>query len=71
MSTEPRFTVTVQWLKQHATARGGYTKAQLALIGVAWPPTPGWQQTVDGAEIAASDAARFEALAAASKGPAR
>lgn len=48
-------------LAGRATA-GGWKKAQLALIGVAWPPPKGWKATVIGTDISDEDAARFLAL---------
>lgn len=55
--------VTDEWLKRWMTQRGGYTKEQLRLIGVEWPPTKGWKDLVIGACISESAAAEFAKLA--------
>jgi hypothetical protein len=62
MEEKASITVTEQWLKQHATARGGYTKCQLEIIGVGWPPPTGWKARVVGNAIGAVDAKEFERL---------
>lgn len=33
------------------TERGGFTRAQLNLLGVGWPPVRGWKTSLIGAEI--------------------
>ena len=64
MSTNEQFTVTEQWLKRNSTANGGYTKGQLQLVGVDWPPSKGWQRALIDAKIPVEDARRFEQMAA-------
>jgi hypothetical protein len=44
------------------SGNGAWTKQQLALIGVQWPPQKGWKQKVIGNKISDADAARFLAL---------
>lgn len=59
--------VTEQFLARGKSAAGGWTKAQLALLGVAWPPVAGWKAEALGKDIAEEDAAAF----IAAKGAAR
>lgn len=33
------------------TKKGGFTRAQLSLLGVDWPPTRGWKASLIGTEI--------------------
>ena len=42
--------------------KGAWTREQLALIGVGWPPAKGWKKVVIGREIAATDADAFISL---------
>lgn len=55
--------ITQQWLNENKTPRGGYRIAQLRLIGVRWPPAPGWKRAVVGTEITPEEARKFEGLA--------
>lgn len=59
--------ITMQWLHAHCTEKGGWTKRQLELLGMQWPPLAGWQRRVDGALISGVAAAEFEAIAKASR----
>ena len=43
--------ITSDLLNAGVTAAGGYTKPQLALLGVDWPPVNGWKASVIGLEI--------------------
>lgn len=45
------------------TQKGGWTKAQLEVIGVSWPPVNGWRHNVVGKEISEADYQRFCDLA--------
>jgi len=51
--------VTREFIMQGRSERGGWTKDQLALLGVTWPPEAGWIQRVVGKEIYAEAAAAF------------
>lgn len=55
--------LTADWLHAQATKGDGWTKAQLALLGIAWPPPGGWLKRSIGTEI---DDATATAFAAAS-----
>ena len=40
-------TFTIEsYLESRKTANGGYTKATLTELGVAWPPKKGWKQEI-------------------------
>lgn len=59
--------VTAEWLARNATLKGGYTKRQFAIIGIEWPPTPGWKARAIGLEMSAIERSEFEAISNASK----
>lgn len=53
--------ITEKWLMDHATKHGsGWTREQLRLIGVAWPPPRGWKRAMIGVHVAEDLARRFE-----------
>jgi len=56
------FTVTAQWMKKHSTLSGGWTRRQLAQIGVSWPPPIGWQDESVGKQITDEQRRVFEAF---------
>ena len=43
--------ITVEFLAAGARSVGAYTKQQLALLGIDWPPAKGWKANVIGLEI--------------------
>lgn len=59
--------ITNQWLMKNRTKHGGYTKLQLHLIGVAWPPLHGWKDSVIGKEITEDKKKAFEFVSQMSK----
>jgi len=60
--------ITMDWLNSVGTSCGPEAKKrswnadQLAILGVAWPPTKGWMRQLVGKEISESDAERVAAL---------
>lgn len=42
--------------------RGGWTRAQLKTLGVAWPPRQGWLDALSGTEVSEAVYERFMAL---------
>lgn len=52
--------ITHDWLVSVQTPRGAWTMAQLALLGVAWPPQHGWKRRLEGTEITEDIARRVE-----------
>lgn len=51
--------VTKDFILAYKTDRGAWTRAQLSLLGVDWPPRAGWMQRVVGMELNDSDAEAF------------
>jgi hypothetical protein len=58
------FKVTFEWISRHATAAGGYSAAQLRVIGVRWPPKQGWKQRAVGRLITEAERELFESYSA-------
>lgn len=54
--------ITEELIESGKSERGGWTKAQLAILGVSWPPESGWKRKVIGAIIPQSEALRFVEL---------
>lgn len=54
--------VTAQLIEAGKSVKGGWSQAQLAILGIAWPPPKGWIQQVIGRTIPKWDADRFVAL---------
>ena len=52
--------MTKQWLYKHRTKNGGWTKKQLEVIGVCWPPIKGWKKRAIGREITSEQVEAFE-----------
>ena len=52
--------VTPAYIHQHKTKNGGWTKKQLAVLGIAWPPRSGWVRRVEGKVLTAEEAKIFE-----------
>ncbi len=57
-------TLTNELIEQGSTSAltGSWTKVQLALIGVSWPPEKGWKQYVIGREFSEETIARFTSI---------
>lgn len=55
-------TVDKKFIMKHRTARGAWTRAQLNIIGVSWPPAQGWIARVAGKQITESEAEEFKRL---------
>ena len=54
--------VTADLIEAGRSERGGWSKAQFALLGVPWPPPAGWKVGMIGRTIPRSDAERFVSL---------
>jgi len=54
--------ITDELIEAGKSDRGGWTKAQLAILGVPWPPEAGWKDRVRGRLIPKSEADRFVGL---------
>lgn len=59
MNEAAMVTITDDLIESGKSAAGGYSKAQLASLGVAWPPVSGWKKQVIGRQITSDAAARF------------
>lgn len=54
--------ITTDLLAAGESQRRGWSKAQLAAVGVEWPPLKGWKSRIVGLEISADNAAIFVTL---------
>ncbi|MCG9736967.1 GIY-YIG nuclease family protein [Shewanella insulae] len=52
-------TLTEERLTKAKTAKGGYNKAQLQVIGVDWPPIAGWKKSLIGKRITLNQFVEF------------
>lgn len=60
--------ITTALLEQGRSERGGWTRDQLELLGVGWPPPPsGWTKRIVGKEIDDQDAEAFLSLTGCGK----
>jgi hypothetical protein len=51
--------VTADHVEAGKSSRGGWSEEQFRLLGVAWPPEPGWKGRVIGQRISGSTLAAF------------
>ena len=51
--------ITSEFIEAGRSTAGGYSKKQLALIGVDWPPVKGWKRSVIGQEISTRTGEEF------------
>lgn len=51
--------ITDEWLMQNRTRAGAWTRAQLEVIGIKWPPRHGWKHQVIGKDLSDAEVARF------------
>ena len=51
--------ITEEFIARGKSEAGGWTRAQLAALGVPWPPVKGWKATVLGKNISDAGAAAF------------
>ena len=56
--------ITHEWLEMNATGRASWTREQLRLVGVSWPPKKGWKWRIVGGGISDESATKFEAIGA-------
>lgn len=57
------FKITNEWLMQHRTKNGGWTKEQFDIIDLKWPPNGGWKTTCLGGVIQEKTKLAFEQAA--------
>jgi hypothetical protein len=58
--------ISDDWILKNATKNGGYTKRQLAIVGIDWPPVAGWKAEVIGLDLDRVSVEEFEQISAAS-----
>ncbi len=51
--------ITKEFIEKGVSNEGGYTKQQLAILGVAWPPKTGWKNRCVGKTITDNKAKEF------------
>lgn len=56
--------ITAEFIVSGASPRGGWNRAQLATLGVSWPPIAGWKKRLIGKRISQDTANRFLQLRA-------
>jgi hypothetical protein len=52
--------VTKEWINNNKTINNGFTKKQLSVLGVDWPPKKGWVRQCIGMEITDKQKIEFE-----------
>lgn len=55
--------VTKKFIFDNTTEKGAWTRAQLEILGIKWPPVKGWQQRVIGKELTSDEAEQFKKFA--------
>ena len=55
-------TLTHELIESFATAKIGWTKSQLAMLGVAWPPARGWKAALVGTMIPLATLEELQAM---------
>lgn len=51
--------VTKEFIESGASDSGGWSKAQLACLGISWPPKQGWKSQLIGVSISDESSRRF------------
>ncbi len=51
--------LTKQFIMDHRTKNGAWTREQLRIIGVNWPPVKGWQSLIAGKELTLAEEVEF------------
>lgn len=51
--------ITKKFIVDNKTLKGAWTKPQIEVLGIKWPPTAGWMNRVIGTEISNENAAVF------------
>lgn len=62
-----QYVISAEWMRAHASPRGGWSYRQLAVLGVVIPLPKGWLKALPGTSISSQQREAFEALAV--KGP--
>jgi len=67
MPADTTIQISEGFLRAGASARGGWTREQLSLLGVAWPLPKGWKHAIIGQVIDIAHAQRFLAIGEAGR----
>lgn len=59
MSDPDTVKITKAFIHKGKTLNGGWTAAQLKLVGIDWPPESGWIYRIEGNSISTQDAQSF------------
>jgi len=59
--------ITREYINEHKTEKGAWTKSQILALGVEWPPEKGWQREVEGFDISDENRKIFESKIPAKK----
>ncbi|MEX2336891.1 MAG: hypothetical protein WD555_06435 [Fulvivirga sp.] len=51
--------ITEEFIDKGKSIKGGWSKVQLQIIDVSWPPEKGWKEKVIGKDISAGEAEKF------------
>ena len=52
--------ITKEFLNEHKTKNGAYTRKQFQILGIGWPPGKGWERQIIGKELTIEEAELFE-----------
>jgi len=52
--------ITKEFLNEHKTKNGAYTRKQFQVLGIGWPPGKGWERQIIGKELTIEEAELFE-----------
>jgi hypothetical protein len=67
-ASPPLFTISISWLRRHATKGCGWTRRQIEALGLPYPQSAGWPQRIAGTQITQAQRAAFEAASKAKPG---
>ena len=57
--------ITREYIYRHKTDKGAWTRVQIMALGVSWPPSKGWINSVIGCELDEAGQEAFESQALA------
>lgn len=52
--------LSLDYIYEHATQQGGWTRYQIESLGLVWKPSPGWQEKIVGKTITKKQQLEFE-----------
>lgn len=51
--------ITQEFIDSGKSHAGGWSREQLRILGVSWPPEAGWRERIEGTEILTLEAEKF------------